>query len=153
MRRDSRIGGAAAVEVGADGHQHERAPGGIASLRDELVDERRPLGLVAAAGEELLELVDRHDQPASSRGLGGRALERPGGVLARSQQRELPVLAAGQHAGRERGEQPGPQRRRLAAARRADDPDQRRARQARHHLGHQPLAAEEQLGVRDIIRS
>ena len=112
------IDGAAAVEVGADGHQHERAPAYIAGRSDELVDERRALGLVAAEGEDLLELVDRHDQPASGAASAVGALERPHRVLARSQQRERPVLATGQHAAGERGEQPRPQRRGLAAARR-----------------------------------
>ena len=105
-----------------------------------------------AEGEDLLELVDRHDLPACRRGLGGGALERPHRVLAGSQQRERPVLATGQHAAGERGEQPRPERRGLAAARRPHDPHQRSTRQPRHHLGHQPLAAEEQLGIRDVKR-
>ena len=50
----------------------------------------------------------------------------------------------------QRRQQPGPQRRRLSAARRADDPHQRGAGEPRDHLGDQPLAAEEQAGVLDI---
>jgi hypothetical protein len=71
-------------------------------------------------------------------------------VLARAQQRQRPALAAGQHARSEPGEQPGAQRRRLATARRPHDPQQRRARQPRHHLGHEPLAPEEDARVLDV---
>ena len=59
-----RVARAAPVEVGAQGDQHERAAARVAHRRDERVGERGPLGLVVAGGEDLLELVDRDDEPA-----------------------------------------------------------------------------------------
>ena len=71
----------------------------------------RALGLVTARRERLLELIDSDDQPVRRRGLGGGLLKRTQRMLARTQQRQRPTLAARQHAAGERGEQPGPQRR------------------------------------------
>jgi hypothetical protein len=151
--RQLRVGGAAAVEVGAHTDQHERAAARVAGAGDERVDERGPLDLLAAGGERLLELVDRDDQPAVRRGLGHRLPERAQRVLAGAQERQRPSLAARQHAGGQRCEQARAQRGGLAAARRPDDAQQRRAGQARHHLGHEPLAPEEDPGVVDVERS
>ena len=138
-RRDSSgIDGAAAVEVGADGHQHERAPAYDRGPRDELVDERRPLGLVAADGEDLLELVDRDDQPASParpRRSRARAPARgcsPGRSSASAQSSlpgSTPPASAASSPARSAEDLPLPDG--------PHDPHQRRARQARHHLGHQ----------------
>ena len=52
----------------------------------------------------------------------------------------------------ERREQAGAEQRRLAAARRADEREQRRVRQACDELLDEPLAAEEELGVRRFER-
>jgi hypothetical protein len=150
--RQLRICRAAPVEVGAHREEHERAPARVARARDQRVGERRALVLVAAGREELLELVDRHDQPPPGRGFADRLLERPPRPLAGPQERDRPVLAARQHARSERREQPRLQRRRLAAARRPDDPGQRRAGQPRDELADEPLAAEEELGVLDVER-
>ena len=146
------IGRAAPVEVGAHGQQHERAAARIARGGHERVHERGALALVTTRRERLLELIDRHDHAAGARGGGRRTVERGQRVLAGSQQRQRPALAPGQHAGGQRGQQPGPQRGRLAAAGWPDDAHQRRARQARHHLGDQLLAAEEHACVLDVER-
>ena len=61
-------------------------------------------------------------------------------------------LAAGQDALAQGREQPGAQHRRLAAARRTDEAEHRRARQAGHHLRHEPLAPEEERGVLGLER-
>ena len=55
--------GAAAVEVGPDCEHDDQALVGVAGTLDERVEERLPLGRVAAGGEYLLELVDREHQP------------------------------------------------------------------------------------------
>ena len=141
---------AAAVEVGAQRDQHERAAARVAHGGDERGGERGPLGLVAAGGEQLLELVDGDHEPARGRRLRDRVLERGERVGAGAEERDRPAVAAGQHAVGERGQQAGLQRRRLAAAGGADDAEQRRARQPRDHLGDQPLAAEEDVGVVDL---
>ena len=150
--RELREAGAVAVEVGAHGDEHERAPTGVARARHERVDERRALRVVAAGGERLLELVDR-DDPALARGqLGGGALERRERVRAGADQRLRPALAAGQDAVDERGQQAGAQGRGLAAGRRPDDAHQPRPGQARDHVGHQLLTAEEHWRVVNVER-
>ena len=111
------VGGAAAVEVGAHRDQDERAAARVAHRGDERVGERRALGLVAAGGEDLLELVDGDDQPALGRGLRGRLLERraagaPPGAGARAPSRSLPgstpAASAAQQAGRSAEDLPLP---------------------------------------------
>jgi hypothetical protein len=146
------IARAAPIEVGADGEQHERSPAWVARAGDERVDERVALVLVAAGGEDLLELVDRDDQATVWRDAGHRLLERSERVDTWPQQRERPVPAARDHILSQRGEQARPQRRRLAAPRGPDDPDQRRTHDARDHLGDQPLATEEDGVVVDVER-
>ena len=116
-------------------------------MGDQRVDERGALGLVPAGGKELLELVDRHDEPALPRGVGSDLLKCPHRMLTGTQERERPALAAGQHADAERGEEAGAQRRRLAAARRPHYAHQLSTGETRDHLGHQTLAAEEHVGV------
>ena len=101
---------AAPVEVGTDRQQHECAATWVARAGDERVDERAAFALVAAGREGLLELVDRDDQTALRRHPGRRLLERGERVLARSQQRERPVLAARDDVRSQRGEQAGAQR-------------------------------------------
>ena len=115
-----RIGRAAAVEIGADSDERPARAGACAHER---VDEGGTLVLIAAGGEQLLELVDGHH---AGRLAGGASVECAQRVLAGAHERLRPALAAGQHARRQRGEQPRAQRGRLAAARRADDPQQRR---------------------------
>ena len=61
-------------------------------------------------------------------------------------------LAARQYAARQRGEQPRPQGRRLAASRRPDDAEQRGADEPRDERRDEPLAAEVVLGVVDVER-
>ena len=92
----------------------------------------------AVAREHLFELVDG-DQ------VGVR--ERAG-----ADERLRPVLAPRQDTTLELGQQPRPQRRRLAAARRPDHREQRRAREPRDHRRHQALAPEEELRVGDVVR-
>ncbi len=147
-----RIGGAAAVEVRADGHEHDRSPARVARRSHQRVHERRTLALVAAGHEGLLELVDGEHQPPFGGRRGGRVVQRPQRMLARAQQRDRPGLAAGQDALAQGREQAGAQHRRLAAARRTDETQHRRARQAGHHLRHEPLAPEEERGVLGLER-
>ena len=84
---------------------------------------------------------------------GGRAVarrsSRAGCAPGRNSARR-PAVAAREHAGGERRQQPGAQRRGLAAPRRADDREQRRAHQARDELRDELLAPEEVLGVVDV---
>ena len=150
--RQLRVGGAATVEVGAHGDDHQRAPAHVSHRGHERVDERRALRLVAAGREHLLELVDRHDQPAVVGRRGERLLERAQRMLPGTQHGERPRLAPGQHARGERSEQTGVQRRGLAAAGRPDDPQERGARHPRDQLGHEPLAPEEEARVAGLER-
>ena len=103
--------------------------------------------VVRADGEQLLELVDREHGAALAVELAGRAAELAQRVLAGADQRLRPVGASGQDSAGEGGQQAGPHDRRLAAARRADDREQRRADEPRDELGDELLAAEEVLGV------
>jgi hypothetical protein len=145
-------GSAAAVEVGAQCDQHERSPARVANRGDERVSEGRALGLVSAGGEQLFELVDGDHEPALRRRCRDRLLERPHWLVARAHERDRPGIATGEHAVVERWQQTGLERRRLAAARRPDDAEQRCAREPRDHLGDEALAAEEDVGVLDLER-
>ena len=73
-------------------------------------------------------------------------------MLARAHQQQRPVLAAGQRAARQRGQQTGPDDRGLAAAGRADDAEQRRADELRDEVGDEPLAPAEVVGVGRLER-
>ncbi len=73
-------------------------------------------------------------------------------MLAGPHQPLPPALGAGKDALGERGKQPGADQRGLAAPRRSDDRDQGGADQSRHQVRHQPLAAEEVLGVGGVER-
>ena len=84
--------------------------------------------------------VDVGDRAAAARAAGARPAD----------EHLRPVLAAGQHAARQGGQQAGPDDRGLAAARRSDDAEQRRADQPRDELGDEPLAAEEVRRVGDL---
>ena len=123
------------VEVGAHG-QHDLTVVLHAARRGRPSRSRG----VAADREDLLELVD--DEQVG-------AVERRG-VLAGADDPHRPALRAGERAARERRQQSGAHRRRLAAPGRTDDGEQRRADQPRDELGHEPLAAEEVLRVRGV---
>ena len=90
-------------------------------------------------------------RPCGRRG-GDRLLERPQRVIAGAHERDRPAVAAGEHAVVQRRQQAGLERRRLAAARRPDDAQQRGAGEPRDHLGDEALAAEEDVGVVDFER-
>ena len=126
------VAGAAAVEVGAHGDQHERAAAGSRAAASSASTNAARSRLVAAGGEELLELVDG-DQPRGHRRPPRSPLERAQRMLAGAQQRHAPsARCPGSTPARQRGQQPGAQRRGLAAARRADDrPAAARPRAAR----------------------
>ena len=146
-RDSSRVGGAAAVEVGPHREDDVRRRASRGSA-DQRVDERRALGLVAADGERLLELVDREHEPALGRGRERRR-ELAQRMRARADHGLRPALAAGEHAARR-----APAAARPAAARTCRCPTARRSptaarRQPRHQLGDQPLAPEEVLRVGD----
>ena len=119
----------------------------MASARTSSVDEPGPLVLVTAGREQLLELVDHQQAPSLAAEPLGRAPQHAQRLLAGAYQRLRPVVAAGQHAARQRRQQPGSDHGGLAAARRADDGEQRRADEPRDQLGDEPLAPEEVRGV------
>ena len=125
-------------EVRSQGEQHDGSARGIPRSVDERVDERPALVVADGRREELLELIDReHELLARTHALeGGDELRR--GSLAGAHEQPL---------ARECREQAGTQQRRLAAARRADEREQRRIRQTCDELLDEPLAAEEELGV------
>ena len=147
------VRGAAAVEVGAHREHHDAAALRIARGAHERRDELAALLLVLAGGEQLLELVDReHAAPASGEAAAiARRSSRIGCSPGRISARGHPSLP-GQHAARERGQQPGPHDRRLAAARRDRPREQRRTDEPRDQLGHELLAPEEVLGVVAVER-
>ena len=164
--------GAAAIEVGSDPEHHQGALVGVRRDRDDRLHEGGPLALVAAGGEDLLELIDGQYQPLvwpeRGQGPGERVVVIPltlaGGdagngaaelrerALTRSHQHLRPALGAGERSARQRRQEPGADQRGLAAPRRSDDRDQGGADQARHQVRHQPLAAEEVLGVGGVER-
>jgi hypothetical protein len=150
--RELRIGRTATVVVGPQRDEHERSPALLARACDERVDERRPLGLVATRSEDLLELVDREDQPLLLGCGATRALDRLERTLPRAQQRDAPALAPRQRAAAQRRQQPCPQHGRLATPRRPDHADHRRRHRAGDDLRDEPLAAEEHVGVVDVER-
>ena len=150
--RQLRIRRAVPVEVRPDRDDHERLAVRVACARDDRLGEGRPLAGIAAGREELLELVDG-EYPAAPRGqLDGGPLERGQRVLAGPDQRERPARARGQDPLDQRGQQPGAHGGRLAAARRPDDAHQPRPGHPRDHVGHEPLATEEDGRVLDVER-
>ena len=147
-----RVCRAAPVEVRPHRDQHQCATTRIAGTRDERVGERRALALVATGGEDLFELIDGDDKPALRHDRRDGPLERSQRLVPGSHQGDRPALAAGQDAGRQPREQASPQRGGLAAPRGSDDTRQRRTGEPRDHLGDEPLAAEEELGVLHLER-
>ena len=155
----SRVGGEAPVEVGAQRDHDDRSTLRISGCAGKRVGERGALGVGAAGGEQLLELVDGEEEAFVGgqrvEGLGERILrsrhehaaklvQRP---LAGTQQQTPPALAARQDSSGEGREETGAEDRRLAAARRADDAEEAGADEAGDELGDEPLAAEEVLGI------
>ena len=108
--------------------------------------------LVAAGGEVLLELVDReHERRPRPTPSSARSSSRSGCSPGRMTTCAQPSLPGSTPLG-ERGQQAGAQDRRLAAARRPDDAEQRRADEPGDELGDEPLAAEEVRRVGDLER-
>ena len=97
---------------------------------------RAPAGSVSSASARGSLAPDTSTRRSSS--------ERP---LAGTQQQTPPAPAARQHPSGEGREETGAKNRRLAAARRADDAEEAGADEAGDELGHEPLAAEEVVGV------
>ncbi len=97
---------------------------------------RAPEGSASSASARGSLAPDTRTRRSSSSGRSpGRSSRRP------------PALAARQHAVGEGREETGAQDRRLAAARRADDAEEAGADEACDELGHEPLAAEEVVGI------
>ena len=156
---EPRVGGEAPVEVGAQRDHDDRATVRIGGRAGKRVGEGGALGVGAAGGEQLLELVDGEEEACVGgqrvEGLGERILrsrhehaakllQRP---LAGTQQQTPPALAARQDSSGEGREETGAEDRRLAAARRADDAEEAGADEAGDELGDEPLAAEEVVGI------
>ena len=138
------------VEVRAHRDEHQRLPARVRGGRDQRVDERGVLRFVAAGREELLELVDCDDRAA--REPVGRSVQGVERVRAGAQQSDVPPLRPGQHARSPAMRAVSLQGRGLAAARGPDDREERGVGEARDHLGHEPLAPEEDAGVVDVER-
>ena len=166
----ARVGRAVAVVVGAHGDDHAEAVAG----RGQGIDEGLALGVVPRRPEDLLELVDgQHDLPAGCEAREGGS-QRIGGldaqgilvghcasqgtaelrdrVLSWTHEGLDPALGTWQHASRQGRQETRPERRRLAAARGADEAEERAPDQAGDELGDQPLAPEVVVGVDRLER-
>ncbi len=179
-RRELRVHGERAEVVGPDDRHHDGRDVGVGDGVDERPGEARPLLLVPAQRDDLLELVDHHDDacPAAPaqrcvehcsqlvglaveapRQLRGRDAdqgcerlgERPQRVLARSTRARGPGTTARQRVPRQCGEEAGAHERRLAAARGTDDADEAVDGDARHERGHQALAPVEERRVGGFV--
>ena len=104
-----------------------------------------------AGGEQLLELVDGDHEPAARRRVARRARSSAASGWAPGRRSAIaqPRCRGGRRAA-SAGSSPAFIAERLAAAGRPDDAEQRRARQPRDHLGDEPLATEEDVGVVDL---
>ena len=132
-----------AEEVRAQREQDDRSALRVPGSVDERVDERTALVLGDGRREQLLELVDREHEPLArgTRSSGGDELGR------------LDVRrGGGARTALERRKQAGAEQRRLAAARRPDEREQRRVREPRDELVDEPLTAEEELRVLGLER-
>ena len=105
--------------------------------------------LVAAEREDLLELIDDEQEPRA-RSVAPHLSQLVERMLSRSDDDLHPLLGARERATREGGREPCSHDRRLAASRRAYDPEQRRSRQARHELCDELLSPEERVGIGDV---
>ena len=104
-----------------------------------------------AAGGDLLELVD--DEQLRARVVDAvDRVERSRAGRRRAPSRASPWRGARQAAAADERDEAGPDDRRLAAPRRADDGDQPTVEHARRELGDQPLAPDEQVGVLRTVR-
>ena len=149
--RELRVGGAAAVEVGAHGEHDDRRRRAAARTSAATNSARSASSRQAVNSSSNWSTASTRCHSRASRRVARRSSRSgcsPGRIT-----RLGPVLAARQHAAGERGQQPGPHDRRLAAARRADDREQRRADEPRDELGDEPLAPEEVLGVGGVEAS
>ena len=175
QRRHQRwVGRAVRIEVGPYADHDPRPVGGARDHGEQALQEQPAGGLVAAEREDLLELVDHEHQaagPATPRGedlpdressaarvgaqvgvqrRGGRALQggqRRGQLLQRFHARRQQLARRP-----ERRHQARAQQRRLAAARRAEDGEERVGLQPPGQLGDQRVAAEEQRRVARLER-
>ena len=158
------------VVIGAH-RDHDPQP---AAVLGQDVDERPSLGLVARGSEDLLELVDGEHHPPVGGEPGDGITERVGrvkpfrrrvgqcarqglaerghGVLAGSHEHLQPPIAAGQDPAGEGRQEARSKRGRLAAARGADETEERVADHLGHQLGDEPVAAEVVLGVDGVER-
>ena len=146
--RELRVLRAAAVEVGADGDQHERARR-IASAATSASANAARSSSSRQAREQLLELVDGDDsRPSASRRPSSAAAGARRAAARAIGQRSLPGSTPAASAA-------------SSPARSADDlplpdgptmPSQRRAGEPRDQLRDEPLAAEEVAGVVDVER-
>ncbi len=129
------------VEVGPQREQHGAAAAGRLG---EGLDRGSPCGIRHGRGEHLLELV--HDEDAAGAETGQRLGDRPLRVRAGRGQRVRLGAQPGQHPGAQDGG--------LAAAGGAHhhdhDPSGGPRGDCGAHLGHQPVPAEEPLGVLDL---
>ena len=154
--RQLRVGRAMAVVIGPHGEDDFE----VLALCRQQVDELAPLHLVACRVEDLFELVDDEDEPAAGRHGRERLIERRAEptlelrqrVLARPHDVLTPAGRAGQHAARERGQQPGAEGRRLAAAGSAHEGEAGSPDEPRDQLGDEPLPAEVVLGIVGVER-
>ncbi len=172
LLRERRVFCAATIEIRAQGEDHGRSPGSTSG--EQRPDERGPCAGVVDAREHLLELVDDHQQARAlgqhrgggdERVLPGRQhrplrlvqgrehdpIELAHGLRAGPQDHAHPARVA-EDAVLDRRHQPGPHRRRLAAARRTDHPEEAVLGESRGHLGHEALAPEEDVGIVDAER-
>jgi hypothetical protein len=156
---ECRVGGEATIEVGAGRGHHDGSAVWIVRRAGEQVREAVSLLVRFAGGEQLLQLVDDQEQslvgaqrverggervpPARSEDVV-QILERP---LTGADHHPSPPLTPGQHPAGERRDQPGTEDRRLAAARRTDDAQERRTDEACDEFGDQTLPPEEVLGI------
>ena len=105
-RRQRRICGTAGIEVGP--HCEHDKPACVARPAHERVDERRALGLVAACGEDLLELVDRQHDLIGGGHLETRAAQLVHRMLARTEHQLRPRVDTRQDSAGQRRQQPRP---------------------------------------------
>ena len=133
------------VEVGAHGNHHLDAPVAVLRERHQRIQVLRPLMVIAAGREDLLELVDEQHRLLAA--LRQRSLERRQRMRAGAHQRLRPLFGPWEHAARERRQQARPHRRGLAAPGRTDHGEQGRTHEPRDQLGHKPLTPEEVLRV------
>src|SRR5262249_46587052 len=144
--REGSMLGAAPVEVGPHRDDYGRSVC-CEGLRDRSED-RRLLDLVLTCGEDLFELVDRDDQsPMYVRSALDGFSEHRKRVLAGSDQRVAPPVAAGERTGLESVENSGAEQRRLPAPGCTDQREEPSFDQSRHSARDELLPPEVEVGV------